>query len=207
MPVITLIKPQKFNKRINIYLDGEFGFGIDLENFVKLGLKVGQEFTREQLEKIIKKAEFQKILDKLLRFATLRPRSEYEVNMWFKKHSVPVSHQKELLDKLIHLQLLDDEKFAKWWVEQRQSFRPKPKSILYQELRIKGVDKEIIKGVLGETEINEEKMAKDLVDKKMYLWRRLDKFSRKKKISEYLLRKGFVWNIIKKAIGDNLEID
>ena len=74
MPAITSIKPQKNGKRVNIYLDGEYGFGLDLENFVKLGLKVEQEFTDEEIEKIIKKAEFQKVYDKILRFGSLRPR-------------------------------------------------------------------------------------------------------------------------------------
>ena len=80
MPIITSIKPQKNNKRVNIYLDNEFGFGLDLENFVKFHLKVDQELTDEQITKIVKDAEFQKILDKLLRFAMLRPRSKKEIN-------------------------------------------------------------------------------------------------------------------------------
>jgi len=40
MPVITSIKAQKNQKRVNIYLDGKFSFGLDLENFMKLQLKV-----------------------------------------------------------------------------------------------------------------------------------------------------------------------
>ena len=52
---------------------------------MKLGLKVEQELTEEEVEKIVKKAEFQKTLDKLLKFATLRPRSEKEIKDWLKK--------------------------------------------------------------------------------------------------------------------------
>ena len=73
MPIITSIKPQKNGKRVNIYLDEEFGFGLDLENFVKLGLKVEQKLSEDEVEEIVKKAEFQKVYDKILRFASLRP--------------------------------------------------------------------------------------------------------------------------------------
>ena len=82
MPEITSIKPQKNGKRLNIYLDNKFGFGIDIENFVVLGLKEGQEYPQEEINNVIKKAQFQKTLDKLLRFATLRPRSQREIKSW-----------------------------------------------------------------------------------------------------------------------------
>ncbi|PIU71746.1 hypothetical protein COS80_01500, partial [Candidatus Woesebacteria bacterium CG06_land_8_20_14_3_00_39_27] len=183
MPIITSIKSQKKKDRVNIYLDDKFGFGLDLENLVKLGLKVDQELTDEEIADIVKKAEFQKTLDKLLRFATLRPRSEKEIKDWLKRKKVHISLFDKLLKRLRQLSLLDDEKFAKWWVEQRQSFRPKPKRILNNELWIKGINNEIIKKVLGEEEINEEKMARELLKKKMYKWKNLEGFELRQKMS------------------------
>src|SRR4030042_2523623 len=125
MSVITSIKPQKNNKRVNIYLDGKFGFGIDLENFVKLGLKVEQSLEDEEIKKIIKKAEFQKTYDYLLKFAMLRPRSEKEIKDWFRRKKTPERLYEDLFSKLKELDLIDDEKFAMWWVEQRLAFRNK----------------------------------------------------------------------------------
>jgi regulatory protein len=200
MPKITQIKPQKNKKRVNIYLDGEFGFGLDLENFIKLGLKVGQEFSEEELNEIIKKAEFQKTLDKLLRFATLRPRSKKEINTWYAKYQVHESLHKKLFNRLKRLDLIDDEKFAKWWVEQRMSFRPKGKRILNYELGIKGIDRDIIEKVLSETQIDEAKTAKELLEKKLYRWKNLDRLKAQKKMSDFLARKGFEWEVIKNAI-------
>src|SRR3972149_6548743 len=134
MPVITSIKQQKNKNRVNVYLDDKFGFGIDLDNFVILGLKVNQELSEKEVAEIVKKAEFQKTLDKLLRFATLRPRSEKEIKDYFKRKKVHESLHEELTNRLNRLELIDDEKFAKWWIEQRQNFKPKPKRILNQEL-------------------------------------------------------------------------
>ena len=200
MPAITSIKPQKDGKRVNIYLDGEYGFGLDLENFVKLGLKVEQEFTDEEIEKIIKKAEFQKVYDKILRFASLRPRSEKEYIGWLRKHKVHEKLHEELFNKLKYLEFLNDKKFAVWWIGQRQAFRPKSKRILSQELRLKGIKREIIDEVLSETKLDELGTAKKLLAKKKYLWERLNSREKRVKMSNYLVRNGFGWDVIREVL-------
>lgn len=205
MPLITKIKPQKNKKRVNIYLDGKFGFGLDLENFMKLGLKVEQELSEGEIEKILKKAEFQKVSDKLLKFATLRPRSEKEINDWLRKHKVYKSLHKGLFNRLKRLELMDDEKFAKWWLGQRIQFKFKSKRELENELRIKGINNNIIEDVLSEVDIDEGKIAKELLEKKRYRWEKLPRIEAKKKMSEFLARKGFDWGVIKKVTNDFLD--
>lgn len=200
MPTVTSIKPQKNGKRLNIYLDGKFSFGIDLGNFVKTGLKVDQELSEEKIKEIVKKAEFQKTLDKLLRFATLRPRSQKEINNWLKKKKVHESLHEELFIRLKRLELIDDKKFARWWVDQRMNFRPKSKRILYQELRNKGIKKETAREVLGGIKIDEEKIAKELLEKKMYRWKNLEPHQARQKMSGYLAGKGFGWDTINSVV-------
>ena len=202
MPSITAIKPQKNGRRVNIYLDGKFGFGIDIENFVKLGLKVEQELSDTEIEGIVKKAEFQKTLDKLLRFGTLRPRSEKELKDWLKRKKVHESLTEELFNRLNRLDLVDDKKFAEWWIDQRQNFRPKAKRILNMELRMKGIRKEIVKDVLDRLKIDEEKIARELLEKKLYRWKNLPKLEKRQKMGQFLARKGFGWEIISKLIKD-----
>jgi regulatory protein len=201
MSVITSIKQQKNKNRVNVYLDDKFGFGIDLDSFVLLNLRVNQELMDEEVEKIVRKAEFQKTLDKLLRFGTLRPRSEKEFTDYFRRKKVHESMWEELLGKLKHFELLDDAKFARWWVDQRQNFKPKSARILKLELTQKGIVKEIIESTLGETKIDEVKMAKDLLERKKYKWKDMEpKIARQKK-SQYLMGKGFGWEVIQKVVG------
>jgi regulatory protein len=200
VPTITSIKQQKQKARVNVYLDDKFGFGIDLDNFVILNLKVGQELTEEEVEKVVRKAEFQKTLDKLLRFAMVRPRSEKEFTDYFRRKKVHESMWEELLSKLKHFELLDDRKFASWWVEQRQNFRPKSARVLKLELTQKGVIREIIEDVLGETKIDEAKMAKELLERKAYKWKNLEPRIAKQKMTQYLAGKGFGWDIIEKVV-------
>jgi|SRR6185369_990280 len=200
MPQITDIKPQKKKNRVNIYIDGKFSFGLDLENFVVLGLKVGKELSQEQIEETINKAEFSKTFDKLIRFAMTRPRSKKEVSDWFRRKEVHESMHEELFNKLMRLELLDDTKFANWWIAQRTSFRPKSKMVLTMELRQKGIDKDIIKVALSESGIDELSLAKQLVEKKRRVWEKLEGQDRKKKITYILGSKGFGWDIIKEIL-------
>jgi regulatory protein len=202
VPIITSIKPQRNGKRVNIYLDGEFGFGIDLTNFVTLHLKVDQELTQRQVEEIVKKAEFQKTLDKLLRFVTFRPRSAKEIRDYFKRKKVHESLHQELLKRLNRLDLVNDEEFAKWWVDQRLAIKKFSIRSLIMELRGKGIDKETIEKVLEGAPINEEKMAKELIAKKAYKWESLPARERRSKMSQYLAGKGFGWDVIEKIASE-----
>ena len=200
MPTITSIKPQKNKKRVNIYLDDKFGFGLDLENFVKLGLKAGQELSEDEIEEIVKSAEFTKTYEKLLKFAMLRPRSSWEIHKWFSKHKVHESIRGKLVGKLEKLELVDDYKFAKWWVEQRLLFKLKSKRELIFELRNKGIDKNIIDDVIDESGLNEYENARKLLEKNRYKWDKHEDLAKRKKMSEYLLRKGYSWSAVKKAV-------
>ena len=198
MPVITSIKQQKNKNRVNVYLDDTFGFGIDLDNFALLNLRVNQEYTQEEIEKIIKKAEFQKTYDKLLRFAMVRPRSEKEVTDYFRRKKIHESMHEEMLKKLKHLDLLNDLAFAKWWIDQRIQFKSKSKRIIVQELRMKGISQNDVDDAFGETVIDEEKMARELLEKKMYKWKGLEPREARQKMSQYLAGKGFGWDLIVK---------
>lgn len=200
MPVITQLKQQKKQDRVNVYLDGKFSFGIDLENLVKFNLKIEQELTEKEVEEIVNKAESQKTFDKLLRFAMMRPRSEKEVRDWFYRKKVHESLQNKLIKKLKKLDLLDDEKFAQWWVRQRTEFRPRGERALEMELRQKGIDQQIIKNALADAEIDEVSIAKKLYQKNLYKWKRYDDQEAKQKAAQFLARKGFNWDIIKKVL-------
>lgn len=200
MPVITDFKPQKNGRRVNVYLDGKFGFGIDLENFVALKLKNGNDYTEKEIVQIVKKAEYQKILDKLINYCLVRPRSEREVGDWLKRKRVHEGLWNELKAKLIKLELLDDFKFATWWVEQRSYFKPRGSRALKSELFGKGIDRKIVEKVLTLSPINEEKIARELLAKNDQKWKRYEKKKIYTKKAEFLVRKGIGWDTIRKVL-------
>ena len=85
MPAITSVEPQKKKERFNIFVDGKFRFGLDAETLVKSGLKVGQEISEKEIEKLVLENEVRKLMDKALRFLSFRPRSESEVRQYLRK--------------------------------------------------------------------------------------------------------------------------
>ena len=112
--------------------------------------------------------------------------------------------QDKLIKKLERLGFLDDKEFAKWWVEQRVSFRPRGKRLLSIELRQKGVEKDVVEDALAELdeEIDEKVMAKKLLKKNSYKWEKLESREKKMKASRYLVSKGFGWDVIKTVVGE-----
>ena len=50
------------------------------------------------------------------------------------------------------------------------------------------------------TPMNEEKIAKELLEKKMYRWKNLPKREASLKMTQFLARKGFGWDVIKKVV-------
>ncbi len=201
MPIITAIKAQKNKKRVNIYLDNSFDFGLDLENFMKLGLKVNQELTNEEIKLITEKGEKAKTLEKVISFASVRPRSKKEIMDYFRRKNTNVLIHWYLIEKLEKYGLLDDQKFAKWWVEQRLQFKNKSKKDITFELRQKGIDTNTIKNVLDDSEIDELKITKELIAKKSYKWQKYDEKVRRQKISQYLAGKGFSWDVISNLVS------
>ncbi len=200
MPRITKISRQKRN-RVNIFLDGEFAFGLDLESYIRLGLKVGQDLSSQQTVKLKGKSEFQKIFEKLLNFAVLRPRSYKEIESWLRGKKVSKFLWEKSVKKLEKMGMLNDKHFAEWWIEQRREFRPRSKKVLYGELFKKGIDRNIINEVIEKSGIDEVSQAVKDLDKRRYKWSAYkDNFVRKQKQKEYLVRKGYSWEAATKAV-------
>ncbi len=205
MPQITDIKRQKKNpKRFSVYIDGKFSFGLDADNLVKSGLEVSQEISQEEIEKMVKENEFFKIYEQVLKFFSYRPRSEKELRDWFKKKEVGEEVQKLICQKLKQVGLLNDEEFAKWWIEQRTAFRPSGLRLLALELRQKGISKDLISKLLNcyIPKDAEYELAKKAVEKKLKSLRHLSDLELRKKLGAFLSRRGFSFAVIKKIIGE-----
>lgn len=206
---ITSIKSQKIKNRVNVFLDDRFGFGLDGETFLKLGLKVGQELTEEQVLKLKGDNERQKLLSRVLRFVGIRPRSEKEIRRFLQARIPKENEEREdivgwILEKLRGYNLLDDLAFARWWLEQRATFRPRGRRFLTFELKQKGISPEIIEKVLPEVK-TDLVIAGELLKKKLAGVGKISP-DRKKKLIVFLGRQGFSWETIKAAL-DHFSID
>lgn len=215
MPTITKLKLQQNRKRVNIYLNGRYAFSLSLEETTALGLSQNQHFTGKEIEKLIFQSQLEKFYSKILNFLSYRPRSEKEIIDYLKKKLSSFASlrsetkkkiQEKILKKLKKQRLIDDREFALWWREQRMRFRPRGKRLIQLELIKKGVSKEIISqtlALIGKKKLL--KTAKNLVEKKVKLHRHLPKIKLRKKLFDYLARRGFEFDLCKKAIDELLE--
>lgn len=122
-------------------------------------------------------ADPEKLLNKALNLLSYRPRSVAEMRQRGLEAVIP---------KLIELDLLDDQKFARWWVDQRRTFRPRGNIALKTELLQKGIDREIIASVLLSKD-EELSLAQKLLAKK-----NLDR----PRAQRFLLSRGFSSDIV-----------
>lgn len=183
-------------------MDGEFSFGIDLDNFVLAGLKIGQELDERRVGELKDTADFQKVFEKVLRFAMIRQRSKKEFLDYFRRKKVNMDFHQKLFEKLDRLGFLNDVEFARLWVDGRK-FK-KSKKVLKLELLKKGIDRNTIEDILADTDTDEISVARKLAEKRITRWKGLDEKTRKLKISQYLAGKGFDWDIINKVGNEEI---
>ena len=205
MAQITAIKPQEKRKnRFNVYLDGQFALAISNELLVREGLKVGQELLPEKREELVAKDRLGKAQEQIYRFLSYRPRSEKEIYDYLGKKKLKDEEKEKIIKNLKEEKLIDDLEFARWFLEQRQTFRPKGSYALRQELRQKGIGEKIIDQVLPnrEEELSLAKKALVKAEKKYASFLGREK---KEKLMAYLRRRGFSWEAVKKAVDEREE--
>lgn len=151
--------------------------------------------------------DFQEKFDKVLNFLSYRVRSEYEINFYMLRKKWPEDIREEIITKLKHLKLIDDEDFARQWIAHRSFGRPAGKSFLKMELRKKGIDKEIIDRLLTEerTAASEEILAVKLCQKYLPRFKDLPVLEQKNKLYGLLVRKGFSSSTAEEVIAKLLE--
>jgi regulatory protein len=189
---ITGLTPQKKDKeRINVYLDGEFAFGLSL--MMAANLSIGQVLKPDEVETLKAGDEVERAKASAYRYLSYRPRSIAElkrqlVNKGYKEITVD-----QVIDRLSELELIDDMAFARYWVEQRETFKPRGRRALRYELYQKGIDRQIVDMVVAE--VDEKVSAKKAARKKAKLWRELPEGQFYEKLGNYLKRRGFSYEI------------
>lgn len=148
--------------------------------------------------------ELERAYNRVLRFLSHRPRSEKEIKEFLRKIRASYAVSEKIFQKLIDHRLVDDEKFARWWVEQRMEFRPQSLWVVKLELKRKGIQEEIINKLLNNSAIRQSgnENLRKLVQKKLVKYKGLSKLEIYKKLGDFLQRRGFRWEEIKRVIDE-----
>ncbi len=194
---ITALKLQRRNKeRVNVYLDGEFAFG--LARIVAAWLEVGQELSEAKIAELLAKDGIEVAYQRALRFISYRPRAEKEVSDNLRKHDVPEETIDLVMERLRDKNYVNDQQFAALWVDNRNEFRPRGRRALRAELRQKGIQDATIENTLED--LDEETLAYQAAAKKARRYRELEYQDFRKKLSGFLARRGFNYGIISNII-------
>ncbi len=212
---VTAIEPQKKDSgRVNIYLDGEFAFG--LSSIVAAWLRVGQELSDEKIASLKADEAGESAYQKALHFLSFRPRSSAEVRRNLMKRGIPEPLVEGTISRLQAAGLVNDQEFARAWIENRSTFRPRSRAALRIELLRKGIDREVISSALDES-ADEETLALEAARRYSRRLAGLDWREYRQKLGGFLARRGFSYEIAAPIVskvwkenqtadnGDNLE--
>ena len=151
---------------------------------------------------------FEKYLNLSYHYLSFRNRSEKEMREYLTKKNAPSNIIEKIIASLKEHKFLNDETFARSFVLSRARLKPKGKALLKIELRQKGIADDIITTVLSEVqdEIPDElAQAKSLITKKMERMQGASRNEIYSKVGGFLSRRGFSWDIVKKAIDESLD--
>jgi regulatory protein len=160
--------------------------------------------------------EFEINYNRALRFLSYRPRSEKEIKDYLFKKSLYTKASEEqkkeiesitnsIIEKLKEQRFLNDEEFARMWVQSRVRAKPRASRVIKRELQIKGIDKEKIEELFAgnENEIPSDfQMAFTLAQKRLKKYTNLPKQEFFEKMGRFLASRGFTYDIIKEVIAE-----
>jgi regulatory protein len=213
---ITALKVQKKNKnRVSVYFDGEFAFG--LTRIVAAWLQVGQTLNEQQILKLQSQDTAEVAYQKALRHLSYRPRSEAEVRQKLESSGYSEAVVDLVITRLRENKLIHDPQFAKMWIENRSTFRPRSRRVLIMELKQKGIHDDTIEAALADA-VDDEDLAYQAATRKAQRYAGMEWQSFREKLGGFLARRGFsygtiapvlrqVWEELNSAESDNSVVE
>jgi regulatory protein len=159
-------------------------------------LAVGQELSPAQLDQLRSEEALQRAVDRALNYLSFRPRSQEEVRRYLRRKETPVELIGSVMERLERLDLVNDRAFASFWIASREQFSPRGSHALKNELRMKGVEREVTDELVND-EKDEERALKAGQKKAFSLVRipGIDYATFRTRLGSFLQRRGFGYEI------------
>lgn len=202
--IITALESQKRNPdRLNVYLNGEFAFGIS--KFVGAWLSVGQSIDEKKIETLLRQDEREKALQVALRYINYRQRTSKEVQDKLTDASFPSEIIEDVVAELKEKGYINDKNYASQWAEMRSAFKPRSHYLIALELKKKGVGEDVISEALKEVP-NDKTLAIQFGMNYMRKLKNVDEKTFMKKMHMALRRKGFSYSLINEVMDELMEM-
>ncbi|MBH1980365.1 RecX family transcriptional regulator [Candidatus Saccharibacteria bacterium] len=215
MKITGITAQQKDPNRVNIMIDGKYRFSLDISQVINLGVKIGREYSESELAEVEGESQFGKLYGRALEYCLMRPHSAREVRdyLWRKtrttkyktrttgeikeREGVAPELTERVYEKLVEKSYIDDDSFARFWIENRNLTKGTSRRKLEAELRAKGVSQEIVARHLEETGRTDDDELRKVIAKKR------SRYTDDQKLMQYLARQGFGYEDIKRALSDD----
>lgn len=197
MGIITALEVQKRNKeRVNVYIDGEYSFGLSLIEAARL--RKGQALSETEISALKGQDDVIRAVDSAAHFLGFRPRSTQELRRNLAEKDIPKPVIEAALERMTTMGYVDDAAFARYWVQSRSTFKPLSKKALRYELKQKGIADSIIEETLdGLEEVDQAYKAAQSQARKL---RNLSKRDFQQKLSAFLQRRGFSYSTTREMV-------
>ncbi len=195
---VTAIERLPRKRRYDVRIDGVRVVPLSREVLAAAGLRVGEDVDESRLAEL-EAAEARHIaMTSALRLLSYRPRSEREMRDAMRNRHIPETIADETLVRLRELRLLDDRAFAEAWTESRQRNSPRGRRMLLAELAQKGVERDVARQSVAA--IDEEEAAVRAGRKRSRTLRDLKFGDFRRRLSDFLARRGFGYDVCETAI-------
>ena len=203
---VTRLAGQKKNpQRVSVFIDEAFAFGVHVDLVVEFGLHKGQVLRVEEQQHIVEADRARAARAMALDYLSYRARTEYEIRQKLRRSEFADAVVEGAVAWLRELGYLDDAAYARSYVEARFRNRGYGPARLRSDLRRRGVAGRVIDAVLGVL-VEEEDMLEAARSHAEKRWPRLaaeaDAFKRRKKLSDYLVRRGFSYDITRRVVEE-----
>ncbi len=199
---ITALQRQANNQdRINIFVDDQFLLAASAIIVLQMGLRVGQDLLPNQLEQLHQEEALQQATNRVLNYLSFRPRSREEVRRYLHKKETPPELIETVMQRLDDLGLINDQSFTEFWIESRERSHPKGAQALKNELRMKGVKRELIDELVNDQ--RDEEYALRAGRKKAALLAHQPEMDFKTfcaRLGPFLQRRGFSYEICTRVV-------
>ncbi len=196
---ITAIVVQERNpERMNVYLNGQYAFSLDAITAARL--RPGQQLSADDISQLQADDSISKAYERAVRFLGTRPRSVEEVRRKLREHDVAPTVIEIVISRLQDMGYIDDEAFARFWLQNRDEHSPRGHAALRFELRQKGIDDTIIETILDDFDSSDAALR--AAHQKVRSLRHIhDAYTFRQKLGSYLLRRGFSYDVVQPVVN------
>jgi len=196
--ITTLRLSTRKTNQVNVYINNSYTFSLERGVVDKIGLRVGQELSDDQIQEIKEIDLVEKGIKAAFQYLSYRLRSEKEIRQRLSKRGFDSVIEK-IVKRLQGQGLVDDFAFARFWKDSRVSFKPRSRRLLRQELRQKGITEEVITEVVNDMDDNASAIAAGR--KRVRLLANSDYAEFRHRLAIYLRWRGFSYDTINSTVA------